>query len=101
MGMSLTKLSLVLINNASAITIAQNNMLSNKTRHIQTNFHFIKECVQDGILQIQHVSTHENPADMLTKPLPRDKINKFCNKHQMKTINYESSRTAIEILSVP
>ena len=85
--MSLTKLSLVLINNASAITIAQNNMLLNKTRHIRTNFHFMKECVQDGILRIQHVSMHENPADMLTKPLPRDKINKFCDKLQMKTIN--------------
>jgi hypothetical protein len=38
-------------------------------------FHFIRECVGDGKLDIEHVRTEEQIADIPTKPLARDR---FC-----------------------
>jgi hypothetical protein len=74
--------------NTSAIALAENHVITAKTRHIQTRYHFIKKLVEDGVIRVVYVSSADNIADTLTKPLGRTKFVKFrellsVDKHQM------------------
>lgn len=40
-------------------------------KHVAIDFHFIRDQVQNGVLRVAHVSSTDQLADALTKPLPR------------------------------
>ena len=40
-------------------------------KHVAIDFHFIRDQVQTGSLRVSHVSSEDQLADVLTKPLPR------------------------------
>jgi len=40
-------------------------------KHIQIDLHFVRDLVQKGSLQVHHVHTQDQLADLLTKPLSR------------------------------
>lgn len=55
-----------------------NNMGKNCTssvKHIDIKFHFLKHYVNNGTIDLNHVSTDKNEADILTKYNPKDKFN--------------------------
>lgn len=45
-----------------------------RSKHIDTRFHFIRECVEDGKVLVAHVSTNEQLADIRMKALGRTKF---------------------------
>lgn len=59
------------VDNEGAEALAQNPSHHSQTKHIHARYHFIRECVQQGDIEVLHVSTKDMLADMLTKPLPR------------------------------
>ena len=42
-------------------------------KHIQIDLHFVRDLVQRGSLQVMHVHTHDQLANLLTKPLSRQR----------------------------
>lgn len=54
----------------SAIALAKNPVHHQRTKHIDIRHHFIREAIQNGQIEMKYVKTQENPADILTKPLP-------------------------------
>ncbi|GJS11332.1 retrovirus-related pol polyprotein from transposon TNT 1-94 [Tanacetum coccineum] len=44
------------------------------TKHIHTRYHFIKEQVENGIIELYFVRTEYQLADMFTKALPEDRF---------------------------
>jgi hypothetical protein len=66
---------LLKMDSQSAIALSKNPVFHNRSKHIDVRFHFIRECVVDGKMDIEHMCTEEQIADILTKPLPRDR---FC-----------------------
>ena len=58
----------------SAIHLSKNQVYHERTKHIAIRYHFIREIVSQGIVDVQKVSTHENPADMMTKAVPASKF---------------------------
>jgi hypothetical protein len=55
--------------NHSCIAYSQNVSVSEKTKHIDLKYHFVKDHVQMGTIKMLYVPTCEMLADMLTKPL--------------------------------
>lgn len=53
----------------SAISLVKNPVHHNRTKHIDTKFHFIREKVSNNIVNLEYLSSSELPADVLTKPL--------------------------------
>lgn len=53
----------------SAQMLAKNPIHHNRTKHIDIRFHFIREKVSDGTIQLKYLPTADMPADVLTKPL--------------------------------
>jgi hypothetical protein len=58
------------VDNTGAEALSKNPEHHTQTKHINTRFHFIRECVKKDKLSVLHVSTKDMLADMLTKPLP-------------------------------
>lgn len=52
---------------AAAITIASKDVVNQRTRHIKTRFHFVREIQRDDTIQIQYVPGVQNPSDLFTK----------------------------------
>ena len=59
----------LMCDNESAIKIAHNPVLHGKTKHIEIWYHFIRDHVEKGDIQISYVNTKNQLADMFTKPL--------------------------------
>ena len=57
--------------NQGAITIARNLIAHAKTKHIDICYHYIREAVHDGTINLQYCPTSEMIADLLTKPLSK------------------------------
>ncbi|KAH9670456.1 hypothetical protein KPL70_016992 [Citrus sinensis] len=45
-----------------------------RTKHIGVQYHFVREVVEDGSVDLQKIHTKENLADVLTKPINTDKF---------------------------
>jgi hypothetical protein len=46
--------------------------LSARSKHIDIQFHVIRDAIQNGLIQLEYVRTHEMTVDILTKALPRE-----------------------------
>ena len=57
--------------------MAESPELSARTKHYQIKGKYLRDIRARGIFQSQHVSTHAQIADPITKPLPRDAFTKF------------------------
>jgi hypothetical protein len=53
----------------SAISVAKNLVLHSKTKHIEVRHHFLRDNVEKGMITLIHVPTHDQLADIFTKPL--------------------------------
>lgn len=65
------------IDNKSAIDLAKNPVFHGRSKHIDIRYHFIRECVERGEIVIQHISTNEQRADVLTKAMATVKFEKM------------------------
>ena len=61
---------IVNVDNIGAIYLAQNAATGNRTKHIDTRYHFVREYIEQGILKVVFVRSAENDADIFTKNLP-------------------------------
>ncbi|CAL0327637.1 unnamed protein product [Lupinus luteus] len=64
----------VFCDSQSAIHLTKNNRYHDKTKHIDIKRHFIRDIVAIGEIMVEKIHTSENPADILTKPLPNTKF---------------------------
>jgi hypothetical protein len=53
----------------SAISVAKNPVLHSRTKHIEVRYHFLRDNVEKGNIDLIHVPTEKQLADILTKPL--------------------------------
>jgi hypothetical protein len=53
----------------STISVAKNPVLHSKTKHIEVRYHFLRDNVEKGKIALIHVPTHDQLADIFTKPL--------------------------------
>ncbi|GJY83557.1 hypothetical protein Tco_0496933 [Tanacetum coccineum] len=61
--------------NKSATALCCNNVQHSRAKHIDVHYHFIKEQVENGIVELYFIRTEYQLADIFTKPLPRDRFN--------------------------
>lgn len=77
----------LLWDNLSVVALTHNPILHSRTKHIELDIHFVRERVISKQLQVLHVSSTEQLADLLTKPLSpakyasiRDKLKVYSHR---------------------
>ena len=68
---------IVYVDNIGAIYLATSAKTGNRTKHVDTCYHFVREYVENGLLMVVFVCSAENTANLMTKNLGTE----FYNKH--------------------
>ncbi|GJZ43256.1 hypothetical protein Tco_0590511 [Tanacetum coccineum] len=76
--------------NKSAIALCCNNVQHSRSKHIDIRFHFIKEQVENGVVELYFVNTEYQLADIFTKALGRERIEFLINKLGMRSFTPET-----------
>lgn len=71
LGISQSHPTLLQCDNLSAVYLSANPALHNRSKHFDTDYHYIREQVALGLIETRHVSSTLQLADIFTKPLPR------------------------------
>ena len=61
----------------SVIAMTKNPMFHARSKHIEIRHHFIRYLVINGEIKLEFINTNDQPADMLTKPITTEKLEKF------------------------
>jgi hypothetical protein len=59
----------LLYDSTSAISVAKNPILHSKTKHIEVHFHFLRDHYEKGDIDLRHIDTQNQLANIFTKPL--------------------------------
>lgn len=59
----------VYVDNKSAIALAKNPVFHERSKHIDTRYHFIREHVNKKDVELIYCKSYDQVADILTKPL--------------------------------
>ncbi|CAN1248499.1 Retrovirus-related Pol polyprotein from transposon TNT 1-94 [Linum perenne] len=64
----------LLCDNTSAINMSKNPIHHSRTKHIDIKYHFLRDLVLQNVIDIKFISTHDQLADLFTKPLKSDQF---------------------------
>nr|GEW45903.1 hypothetical protein [Tanacetum cinerariifolium] len=76
--------------NKSAIALCCNNVQHSMSKHIDIRYHFIKEHVENGVIELYFVNTEYQLADIFTKAFGRERIKFLINKLGMRSFTPET-----------
>ena len=63
----------IFTDNKSFILFSKNDINNNRTKHIDTHYHYTRNQITEGNIELFFIPTSENPADILTKALGPNK----------------------------
>ncbi|KAM2718779.1 hypothetical protein EV1_030652 [Malus domestica] len=62
----------IYVDNKSAIALAKNPVFHDRSKHIDTRYHYIRECITRKDVQVEYVKSQDQIADIFTKPLKQE-----------------------------
>lgn len=69
----------VFCDNKGAIDLSKTTGYNARTNHIDIRHHFLRNCIEDKQINVEHIGTEEMITDVFTKPLSSVK-HKFCSE---------------------
>ncbi|GKF56507.1 hypothetical protein Tco_0166847 [Tanacetum coccineum] len=81
---------LMYCDNKSSIALCCNNVQHSRSKHIDIRHHFIREQVENKVVELYFVETNYQLADILTKALPRERFEFFLPRLGMKSLTPET-----------
>lgn len=81
----------ILVDNQSAIAIANNSVFHGKTKHFNVKLYFLREAQQEGSISLHYCKTEDQVADIFTKPLSVGRFEELRSK--LGIINIDSRRS--------
>ncbi|GKA75513.1 retrovirus-related pol polyprotein from transposon TNT 1-94 [Tanacetum coccineum] len=82
--------------NKSAIALCCNIVQHSRSKHIDIRFHFIKEQVENGVVELYFVNTEYQLADIFTKALGRERIEFLINKLGMRSFTPKTLKQLVD-----
>ena len=97
MGMHVDRGVVIYCDNLSSIQLARNPVFHARTKHIEVHYHFVREQVLAGDIDLVYVGTEEQVADIFTKALGAEKLRRF--RTMLGLLEMSSSRGSVEMSS--
>ena len=66
--------------NQGAIALSKDNKFHSRTKHIDLRYHFIREAIDEGKINVQYLPTADNITDIFTKALARPRFELLVEK---------------------
>jgi hypothetical protein len=82
--------------NLSNIQLAKNPVFHARTEHIEVHYHFVRERVLAGEVELTHVLTNRQIADIFTKALGLDKLRQFSGALGLRHLDVPNLRGRVE-----
>ncbi|GJR88252.1 hypothetical protein Tco_0212263 [Tanacetum coccineum] len=76
--------------NRSVIALCFNNVQHSRSKHIDIRHHFIREQVENGVVELYFVTTDYQLADIFIKALPREQFKFLLSRLGMKSMTPET-----------
>ncbi|CAL2266202.1 unnamed protein product [Prunus armeniaca] len=91
-GEEQTTATTLFCDNTSAIAMSKNPVFHQRSKHIRRKFHFIRDAIQDGEIDLIYCKGEEQIADIFTKALPKDRFSYLRSLLGVKSVsNLEGS----------
>ncbi|GKE82842.1 hypothetical protein Tco_1552842 [Tanacetum coccineum] len=79
-----------------AIAFCCNNVQHTRSKHIDIRHHFIKEQVENGVVEPYYVRKEYQLAEIFTKPLARERLEFLINKLGMRSMSHETLKKLVD-----
>ncbi|KAG8491907.1 hypothetical protein CXB51_015260 [Gossypium anomalum] len=86
LGVSVPGKALIWCDSSAAVAVAGNPVMHSKFKHVELDLFFVREKVAQGVFQVGHVPSHDQVADVLTKPLSTGVFHKF--RDQLRVVSH-------------
>ncbi|GJX90406.1 integrase, catalytic region, zinc finger, CCHC-type containing protein [Tanacetum coccineum] len=80
----------------SAIALCCNNVQHSRSKHIDVRYHFIKEQMENGVVELYFFRTEYQLVDIFTKALPQERFNFLVEKLGMKSMYSDTLKSLTE-----
>nr|GEV27003.1 uncharacterized mitochondrial protein AtMg00810-like [Tanacetum cinerariifolium] len=91
-GLAFNKI-LMYCDNKSAIALCCNNVQHSRSKHIDIRYHFKKEQVENGVIELYFVNTEYQLVDIFTKAFGRERLEFLTNKLGMRSFTPETLKS--------
>jgi histone deacetylase 1/2 len=85
LGVTRQRTPVLWCDNLGATYLTANPVFHARTKHIEIDFHFVRERVAADELDVRFISTHDQLADVFTKPATRQMLDRF--KFNLNLVN--------------
>ncbi|GKE97193.1 hypothetical protein Tco_1582048 [Tanacetum coccineum] len=79
--------------NKNTIALCCNNVQHSRSKHIDIRYHFIKEQLENGVVELYFVRTEYQLEDIFTKALGRERLDFLINKLGMRSMSPETLKS--------
>ena len=80
LGIRCSSTPFIWVDNISMIALASNPVLHARSKHIELDIHFVRDKVRAKMIDLRHVPSSDQTADILTKPLSYQFFSRLRNK---------------------
>lgn len=81
---------IIFVDNKSAIDLAKNPVFHGRSKRIDIRYHFIRECVERKEVEIRHISSDNQRANVLTKAMSAIKFDRMRALLGLKNLGKQS-----------
>ncbi|KAH9656592.1 retrovirus-related pol polyprotein from transposon RE1 [Citrus sinensis] len=79
-SINLIKPPVLICDNISSLHMSKNLIFHTRTKHIELDYHIVREKVTSGLLNTRYIPSLQQTADLFTKPLSKALFSKFRHK---------------------
>ena len=67
----------IYVDNVGALFLAKNPAATQRTRHIDVHYHYVRELIEKKLIEVEFVRSEDNLADPFTKNLGEESLNRL------------------------